>query len=91
MLSYSLNSLLLQGCSREKLIVASFTKQWKNWIYVVLSRVRTLAGLYLLEPLDEDDDTIGEVPQDLIDHEERLRRLEASVLDERRTRMAQLH
>ena len=90
LLSYSLNSLLLQGCSREKLIVASFTKQWKNWIYVVLSRVRTLAGLYLLEPLDEDDDTIGEVPQDLIDHEERLRRLEASVLEERRARMAQL-
>ena len=26
LLSYSLNSLLLQGCSREKLIVASFTK-----------------------------------------------------------------
>ena len=72
------------------MIVASFTKQWKNWIYVVLSRVRTLAGLYLLEPLDENDDTIGEVPQDLIRHEDRLRELEAAVLSERHALMAQL-
>ena len=72
------------------MIVASFTKRWKNWIYVVLSRVRTLAGLYLLEPLDENDDTIGEVPQDLIRHEDRLRELEAAVLSERRALIAQL-
>lgn len=56
----------------------------------MLSRVRTLAGLYLLEPLDENDDTIGEVPQDLIRHEDRLRELEAAVLSERRALMAQL-
>ena len=56
----------------------------------MLSRVRTLAGLYLLEPLDEYDDTIGEVPQDLIRHEDRLRELEAAVLSERRALMAQL-
>ena len=73
------------------MIVASFTKRWKNWIYVVLSRVRTLAGLYLFEPLDENDDTIGEVPQDLIRHEDRLRELEAAVLSERHALMAQLN
>ena len=56
----------------------------------MLSRVRTLAGLYLLEPLDENDDTIGEVPQDLIRHEDRLRELEAAVLSERRAAMAGL-
>ena len=72
------------------MIVASFTKRWKNWIYVVLSRAGTLAGLYLLEPLDENDDTIGEVPQDLIRHEDRLRELEAAVLSERHALMAQL-
>ena len=54
----------------------------------MLSRVCTLAGLYLLEPLDENDDTIGEVPQDLIRHEDRLRELEAAVLSERHALMA---
>ncbi len=27
---------------------------FKNWEYVVLSRVRTLSGLYLVEPIDMD-------------------------------------
>jgi hypothetical protein len=27
---------------------------FKNWEYVVLSRVRTLSGLYLVKPIDMD-------------------------------------
>ena len=41
----------------------------------MLSRVRTLKGLYLLDTLDEDDDTLGEVPRALRLHEQRLKTL----------------
>ena len=40
----------LQGMSKDRLIVTSWCFK-SNWVYVVLSRVRTLDGLYLLEPL----------------------------------------
>jgi hypothetical protein len=44
----------LQGMSKNVIIVASWpTKSmFKNWEYVVLSCVRTLAGLYLVKPID---------------------------------------
>ncbi len=44
----------LQGMSKDVIIVASWpTKSmFKNWKYVVLSHVRTLAGLYLVKPID---------------------------------------
>jgi hypothetical protein len=44
----------LQGCTLEELAVfEQFYGQ--NWMYVVLSRVRTMAGLYYLaSPLSED-------------------------------------
>ena len=72
------------------MIVAKFTKRFRNWIYVVLSRVRTLKGLYLLDTLDEDDDTLGEVPRTLRLHEQRLKTLERTVLAERAEAMSRL-
>ena len=47
----------LQGMSKDVVIVTSWPKggtaKWfKNWEYVVLSRVRKLSGLYLLEAID---------------------------------------
>ena len=47
----------LQGMSKDVIIITSWPKggmaTWtKNWEYVVLSRVRSLDGLYLLEPID---------------------------------------
>jgi hypothetical protein len=44
----------LQGMSKDVIIVASWpTKSmFRNWEYVVLSRVRTLSGHYLLKPID---------------------------------------
>jgi hypothetical protein len=43
----------LQGCTLAELAVfEQFCGQ--NWMYVVLSRVRTMKGLYLAEPLDVD-------------------------------------
>ena len=45
----------LQGCTLAELAVfEQFYKQ--NWMYVVLSRVRTMKGLYLAEPLAHDLD-----------------------------------
>ena len=80
-----------QGCSKDRLIIAKFTKRFKNWIYVVLSRVRTLKGLYLLDTLDEDDDTLGEVPRALRMHEQRLKTLERTVLAQRAAALSRLN
>ncbi|KAL7448089.1 hypothetical protein ACHAWC_000349, partial [Mediolabrus comicus] len=41
----------LQGMSKDILIINDWSYR-ANWVYVVLSRVRTLAGLYLMKPLD---------------------------------------
>jgi len=45
----------LQGKSLEKLVIAQWSKI-KNWAYVVISRVKTLEGLFLTEPIPEDID-----------------------------------
>ena len=45
----------LQGKSLDALLIAEWSKV-KNWAYVVLSRVRTLAGLYLENPIPDDID-----------------------------------
>jgi len=44
----------LQGTTKDVIIITSWPRGnlFKNWEYVVLSRVRTLNGLYLLEPID---------------------------------------
>ena len=43
----------LQGCTVAEILVNDFHYQ-KNWPYVVLSRVKTMNGLYLREPLSLD-------------------------------------
>jgi hypothetical protein len=44
----------LQGMSKDAVIVTSWPTGFKNWGYVVLSRVRTLSGLYLVKPIEMD-------------------------------------
>ncbi len=49
----------LQGMSKDVIVVMSWptwglAAMFKNWEYVVLSRVRTLSGLYLVEPIDKE-------------------------------------
>ena len=61
----------LQGMSKDKLIVVSWSFM-QNWIYVVLSRVRTLSGLFLLKPLPDDCLDKFQVPQDLQPFESRM-------------------
>jgi hypothetical protein len=45
----------LQGKSVDSLVIVEWS-QVKNWAYVVLSRVRSLEGLFLLKPIPEDID-----------------------------------
>jgi len=45
----------LQGKSVSEIVVAEWSKV-KNWAYVVLSRVRTLKGLFLAERIPDDID-----------------------------------
>ena len=47
----------LQGMSKDVIVVTSWptgglSAMFKNWEYVILSQVRTLSGLYLVEPID---------------------------------------
>jgi hypothetical protein len=49
----------LQGMSKDAMIVSSWPTRnlaavFKNWEYVILSRVRTLSRLYLVKPIDMD-------------------------------------
>jgi hypothetical protein len=49
----------LQGMSKDVIAVLSWPPGglaaiFKNWEYVVLSRVRALSGLYFVEPTDMD-------------------------------------
>ena len=61
----------LQGMSKDIIIVKSWNYKCANWVYVVLSRVRTRKGLYLLQPLDLERSF--NVPQKLIRFEQRLK------------------
>ena len=44
----------LQGLTKDQLIIYSWNKT-TSWIYVVLSRVRTIGGLFLVKPLKLSD------------------------------------
>lgn len=79
----------LQGMSKDKLIVVSWSFI-PNWIYVVLSRVRTLKGLFLLKPLPTDCLDKFQVPRDLQAFERRMRNLERSIFEARERNMAAL-
>ena len=79
----------LQGMSKDKLIVVSWSFI-PNWIYVVLSQVRTLKGLFLLKPLPGNCLEKFRVPRDLQAFERRMRNLESQVISTRERNMAEL-
>ena len=79
----------LQGMSKDKLIVVSWS-YISNWIYVVLSRVRTLKGLFMLKPLPIDCMDKFQVPRELQAFELRMRDLERVVIEARERNMAAL-
>jgi hypothetical protein len=45
----------LQGKTMDRLVIAQWSAH-KNWAYVAISRVRTLAGLYLTKPIKDNID-----------------------------------
>ena len=57
----------LQGQSKDALIVVDWTYKIDNWIYVVLSRVRTMNGIFFMQPIDPEK--IKPPNQQLIHHE----------------------
>ena len=79
----------LQGMSVDKLLVVLWSFM-ENWIYVVLSRVRTLKGLYLLKPLPKNSLEKFVVPPELKAFESRMRELETHVIQSRERKMAQI-
>ena len=83
----------LQGMSKDVVIVTSWPKggmrqPFKNWECVVLSRVRTLGGLFLFEPIDMDYDF--RPSQEFRDYIARAEQQEQSVIARRRRDMAKM-
>jgi hypothetical protein len=87
------NGHKLQGMSKDVIIVSSWpngglSKKFKNWEYVVLSRMRTLLGLYLLDPIDMEKLFIPS--SQLRSYIDKIKEKEKDILDERRKAMSQI-
>ncbi len=59
------------------------------WEYVVLSRVRTLSGLYLFEPIDMDK--LFKPSSELKKYFEHAKRKETDMLEKRKSAIAQVN
>ena len=62
----------------KKTVVRSWNYKTPNWIYVVLSRVRILTGLFIYQKLSVTKKC--NVDQKLIQEEERIRRNETELV-----------
>ena len=74
----------LQGMSKDAIIVSSWptgslAAMFKNWEYVVLSRVHTLSGLYLVKLIDMDK-SFQPSPQ-LASYMDKIRKFEKDMLE----------
>ncbi len=83
----------LQGMSKDVIIVSSWpsgglSKIFKNWEYVVLSRVRTLSGLYLVYPIDMEKSF--NPSSQLRFYIDKIKQKEKDILDERQKAMSQI-
>jgi hypothetical protein len=83
----------LQGISKDIIVITSWptgglAKMFKNWEYVVLSRVRTLSGLYLIKPIDMEK--AFKPSEELKKYMTHARQMEAIILDNRKRSMEQL-
>ena len=68
----------LQGQTKKVLVVGSWYYSCPNWVYVVLSRVTTLSGLYIKEKLIEDMEKYR-IRDDLLVEDQRLRDLDSAL------------
>ena len=64
----------LQGVSLNRMVIRSWSYKFPNWIYVALSRARTLSGLFICEKLNENE-KFG-VGSNLLEEEKRLQIIE---------------
>ncbi len=76
----------LQGMSKNIIIVTSWptgglSKFFENWEYVVLSCVRTLSGLYLVNPIDMEK--LFNPSSQLRSYIDKIKQKEKDVLDQR--------
>ena len=69
----------LQGMSKDIIIVSDWDYRTSNWVYVVLSRVRTLSGLFLEKPLDSEK--YFKTDRSLIEEEKRLLSIQDQTLE----------
>ena len=58
----------------------------QNWEYVVLSRVRTLSGLYLVKPIDMDKSF--QPTSQLASYMDKIRKFEKDMLEKRQQAIA---
>jgi hypothetical protein len=84
----------LQGMSKDTIVVTSWLTEglaamFKNWEYVVLSRVRTLSGLYLVEPIDMDKSF--KPSTELKKYIKNARRKETNMLEKQKCAMATIN
>ena len=84
----------LQGMSKDVIVVTSWptgglAAMFKNWEYVVLSRVRTLSGLYLFKPIDMDKSF--KPSSELKKYFEHAKRKETDMLEKRKSAIAQIN
>ncbi len=80
--------------SKDVIVVSSWptgglATMFKNWEYVVLSRVRRLSGLYLVEPIDMDKSF--KPSAELKNYIENARQKETDILEKRKCAIAQLN
>ena len=83
-LSLVLTGHKVQGFSIDAIILGALGKHHKNglsgWLYVVLSRVRTVNGLYLMEQIEQDPAKYI-IRTDVVKEMDRLRKIESKTID----------
>jgi hypothetical protein len=84
----------LQGMSKDVIVITScptggLAAMFKNWEYVILSRVHTLSGLYLVEPIDMEK--LFKPSSELKKYIENARQKETTLLGKQKCVIAQLN
>ncbi len=81
----------LQGMLKDVIILTSWptgglSKKFKNWEYVVLLRVRTLSGLYLVDPIDMEK--LFNPSSQLRSYIDKIKQKEKDILDQHQKAMS---
>ena len=67
--------------TKFNLLISSWNYRCANWVYVVLSRVKTLKGLVLCAELDGE--SFESIDEDLDRFEEKMRKTERQLFEQR--------